>query len=330
MENNQEIIKQPLVSVLLPVFNGEKHIKEAIDSILLQSVKNFELIIINDCSTDSTVKIIETYSDNRIRLIQNKENSGPGISLNNGIDQAEGNYIAIMHADDIATPDRLEKQCRYLEAHINVDIVGAQYRQINEQGELTRVTSSLPTETNIIKYSTLFNNCLCHPTVMFTRSVLQRGLRYASLRLNEDYELWTRCLIKDINIANINDVCLHYRIHHQQASSKFSRQEADSFIALRQQYRNAMPENLQQLVASVENVSIGNLQAVVKQIREFKFPMSIEMMLFNKLSFYIHSVLKNKKSNNFSLRNYFQFLQNAGWKNFQAPILYRLLINRSF
>jgi len=330
LESNSKAIQKPLVSVLLPVFNGEKHIREAIDSILLQTIKNFELIIIDDCSVDSSLKIIQTYNDSRIRLIRNKENSGPGVSLNNGIEQAAGNYIAIMHADDIATPDRFQKQCHFLETNAEIDIVGTQYKQINEVGEAVSVSSGLSTDPDSIEFSTLFNNCLCHPTVMFRASVFRSRFRYAPLRLNEDYELWTRCLTNKMKLANLNDVCLHYRVHQQQASSKFSRQEQDSFIALRHQYRSTRPQNLQALIESVESVSIETLFDVVIQIREFDFPKSIEMIFYNKLSFYIHSIVKQKQGNDFNLRKYFHFLQNAGWRNFRVPIAYRLVVNRSF
>ena len=108
-------MSKPLVSVLMAVYNGEKYLLEAIESILNQTYTNFEFLIINDGSTDSTEEIILSYSDQRIRYIKNEQNLKLIASLNKGLDLAKGKYIARMDADDISLPDRLEKQVNFLE-----------------------------------------------------------------------------------------------------------------------------------------------------------------------------------------------------------------------
>jgi glycosyltransferase involved in cell wall biosynthesis len=330
LERIKENIQKPVISVLLPVFNGQQHITAAIDSILSQSFTDLELIIVDDCSTDNTISIIENYTDKRIRLFRNDQNSGPGISLNNGIEKVEGSFIAIMHADDISTADRLEKQYKFFQTHPDIDIVGTQFKQMNEEGVVKMERSNLPLDPNVLKYSTLFNNCLCHPSVMIRKTVFDSGIRYESLRVNEDYALWITCLTKGIRIANLDFACLHYRIHESQASSKFAKQENESFSALRMQYVNSMPLPVQALMSSIESVTTQNINSIVEQIKAIDVPKHVKTIFLNRLSFYIHSLVKEKVNTQFSLKKYFEFLNRAGWVNIKAAILYRLLLNRSF
>ena len=115
---------KPMVSVVMPVYNGSKYLKEAIDSILNQTFTNFELIIINDGSTDNSEDIIFSYQDRRIYYLKNEHNKGICITLNRGLDNARGKYIARMDCDDISMPQRLAKQVNYLERHRDVGALG--------------------------------------------------------------------------------------------------------------------------------------------------------------------------------------------------------------
>jgi glycosyltransferase involved in cell wall biosynthesis len=133
----------PKVTVLMSVYNGEEHLREAIDSILNQTYKNFEFLIIDDGSTDGSVNIIRSYLDPRIRLIKNKKNIGITRSLNKGLKLARGEYIARMDDDDIAFPERLEKQVRFLNEHVNVGLVGGSDITINGVGDEIRFRKKL-------------------------------------------------------------------------------------------------------------------------------------------------------------------------------------------
>src|SRR5690606_37374672 len=124
----------PRVTVLLAVHNGERYIQEAIDSILAQTFGDFELLIVNDGSTDATRDLVLSYSDDRIRLVDNDHNIGLPKSLNRGLRLAKGRYIARLDADDISEPDRLAAQVSFLQANPDVAMVGSWYRKIDGEG----------------------------------------------------------------------------------------------------------------------------------------------------------------------------------------------------
>ena len=128
----------PNVSIIMTVLNGEKFISKSIESILSQTLKDWELIIVNDYSTDSTLEIIENYNSQKIKLINNKKNMGTAISRNIAISQADGNYITIVDSDDIVSPKKFEMQKEYLDKYKNIGLVGCNYDYINENDEIKK------------------------------------------------------------------------------------------------------------------------------------------------------------------------------------------------
>ena len=157
-----------LVTVLLPVYNSEMFLREAIDSILSQSFKDFEFLIINDGSSDNSLNIINSYHDQRIKLIDNIQNKGLIFSLNKGIDLAKGKYIARMDADDISLPERLETQINYFQKYPNAEVICSPIITITESGGLTK---NWEADNNIrtveeIKKNLPKENCIAHPSVM--------------------------------------------------------------------------------------------------------------------------------------------------------------------
>ena len=124
----------PLVSVVMPVYNGEKYLKEAIDSVLSQSYQNIELVIVNDGSTDSGSQIVKKYTDPRIRFVENESNSGIVYSRNKGLESATGKYVATLDSDDIALPDRIEKQVLFLENNSEYGMCGTFFSTIDSAG----------------------------------------------------------------------------------------------------------------------------------------------------------------------------------------------------
>lgn len=208
-------MNEPLITVLMPVYNGSVFLKKAIDSVLAQSFTNFEFIIINDGSTDDSEKIIQAYTDSRIQHIRNGQNAGLIQTLNRGIDLAKGRYIARMDADDICMPQRLAVQKIFLETNSEISFVAATINIINEEGvasgiwALDRATIS----AQAIKSKLPFKNCIAHPSVM-GRTEAFKKFKYKAQQLHtEDYDLWLRVLNSGGHIGKIAEPLLLYREH---------------------------------------------------------------------------------------------------------------------
>ena len=199
----------------MPVYNGEKYLAEAIQSILDQSFTDFELIIINDGSTDNTEKIINSFKDQRIVYIDNGKNLGLAPSFNKGIDAAQGTFIARMDADDISLPDRFAKQVSFLEGKAHIGIVGSSIIIINEYGrEIMRYIR--PTSHVEIKYGSLFSTPIYHPTTMGRAEIFKSHHYNETFSNSEDYELWSRLLFTtSITFANIAEPLIKYRVFPQ-------------------------------------------------------------------------------------------------------------------
>ena len=148
----------PKISVIMPAYNAEKYIKEAIDSILSQTFQDFELIVLNDCSKDSTEQIILSYTDDRVVYLKNEVNMGVAATLNRGLAVAGGEYIARMDADDISHPERFRKQARYLDAHPEVAVLGSNLECFNDDGVIC--TGWSVSEPRQMKVDMFFNEIL--------------------------------------------------------------------------------------------------------------------------------------------------------------------------
>lgn len=228
----------PRISVIMPVYNTEKYVAEAIESILNQTFTDFELIIINDCSSDRTPEIIAEYAlkDQRIRLINNPQNSGPAKSRNDGILQSHGIYIALMDADDISHPDRFEKQVAYLDHHQEVFVLGSSVQKIDPAGNPLEVWR-LPVQDKIIRWHILYRNSrvYCNPTVMIRRNLFSIVSMYnEAIKSYDDFELWTRLFThKEIKFANLPALLVKYRVHSTSLTANFSTDQASGTRQLR-------------------------------------------------------------------------------------------------
>jgi glycosyltransferase involved in cell wall biosynthesis len=198
----------PKITVLMPVYNAELHLREAINSILGQTFQDFEFLIIDDGSTDNSAAIVRSYSDPRIRFVQNERNLKLTATLNRGLDMAQGEYIARMDADDISLPERLAKQAAFLDANPSVGIVGTWAWAFGE----ARFKIPHPPDPERIRAKLLFDSALVHPAVLMRRSALDaHGLRYKPLGHFEDYELWQRAA-RLFPLANIPEYLFRYRV----------------------------------------------------------------------------------------------------------------------
>jgi glycosyltransferase involved in cell wall biosynthesis len=218
------IVGAPAVTVLLPVYNGEKYLRPAIDSVLAQTYRNFELLIINDGSSDSTEAIIQSYRDDRIVYVRNERNLGLIATLNRGLDLARGIYVARMDADDVSLPRRLDRQVGFMDANPRLAASGSAY-QVLLHGHVVR-RAVLPTDSTDLKCRSLFNCPLAHPTVIMRRDVLRNAaLRYSpGYPHSEDYALWVG-LLDEHELANLPDALVKIRSHRGQVTQKYPREK---------------------------------------------------------------------------------------------------------
>lgn len=208
------------VSVIMPVYNGEKFLEESILSILNQTFKDFEFLLIDDGSVDQSMEIIRKFNDNRIRIIQNKTNQGLALVRNIGLKEAKGEYIAWLDCDDISLPTRLEKQVRFLDNKPQIGLCGTwiQLIGLEDKKEL-----HYPVDPEILRCSMLFYDPVATSSIMVRRS----NLKQFQLDFNpsfppaEDYDFWER-FSSYYKISNIPEVLTLYRIHKNQASTVLS------------------------------------------------------------------------------------------------------------
>jgi glycosyltransferase involved in cell wall biosynthesis len=204
-------MNKPLVSIILPVYNGATYLHEAISSILAQDFSDIELIAINDASKDESDKIIKGFNDSRIRHISNSTNLGLATALNLGIEESKGKFIARMDQDDIADPRRLRLQIATFEKDKSLGICGSNFHAF---GGDEIYNSNYPLSHDKIFTNLLFYNCIAHPTVMFRKSVFtENRLNYIKeFDWAEDFDLWTRAR-HITKMTNIKKPLLRYRIN---------------------------------------------------------------------------------------------------------------------
>ena len=200
----------PLVSVVLSVYNGEKYLAEAIISILEQTYEHLEFIIINDGSTDGSLEIIKSHDDQRI-VLNNRENKGLIVSLNEGIKKAKGKYIVRMDADDISLPKRVETQVKFMEDNPSIGMSGSHVLVFGDN--IKTSIWKVPNTDAAIRSELLFSSPFAHPSVIINREMMfEESLFYDSGFLHaEDFELWTR-VAKVTKMANISEPLLKYRV----------------------------------------------------------------------------------------------------------------------
>lgn len=209
----------PEVSILMPCYNASNYLSEAIGSILNQTYSDFELILINDGSTDNTELIVSSFNDNRIKYINNTNNLGLINSLNIGINASRGLFIARMDADDIAHPKRLEIQVKFLKENPYYSIVGSYANIINSVGKRKCRKLKLPVQNKEIKAELFFQNSFVHPSILMKADVLKKFNYSLDFPIAEDYFLWVK-ILENHNAYNLPFFLLDYRIHKNNTSSK--------------------------------------------------------------------------------------------------------------
>ena len=209
----------------MPVYNCAPFVKQAVESILQQTYSHFELLVIDDCSTDNTAAIVQNIKDERIVFIKKEKNTRYTNSLNMGLNLAKGQYIARMDGDDYSLPQRFERQMAAMEADKAIALCGTWYRIMDSEKVV-----AYPTESDAIKIALLSYSPIGHPTAFLRKSSLQKlGLSYDSaFEPAEDYRLWTQLAARH-TIVNIPEILLNYRVHSTQVSQqKMELQQAHS------------------------------------------------------------------------------------------------------
>ena len=252
----------PRVSVVLPVYNGAAYLEEAIQSILTQSFEDFELIVINDGSTDSTESILNALVDPRVRVIHQK-NQGLALTLNHGIALARGEYIARQEADDISLPERFALQVAYLDQHPDCALLGS-WSTIWEDRQATKRGHQHPSENGELQIRLLFDSFFVHSSVMLRRSALQTSGVYSTdpeRNPPEDFDLWLR-IARHFKVANLPIPLLVYR----EVPSSISRVKAD---LLQSRAIGIACENLQkQLALDASEKNLRDLIACLRHLPE--------------------------------------------------------------
>lgn len=237
-----EKIKKPKVSVIMPVYNAEKYITAAIESILEQTMQNLELIIIDDCGNDSSMRMVAEFMDERIRVISNQCNKGIAYSRNIGIREARGEYIALMDDDDRVPLHRLQMEVDFLDNHKEIDVVGGGVLCIDELGRVISKREQVICNPKRIKAELLFHNIIQNgSTMMRTDFVRCNHLEYKSDYMGmEDYKFWTECATVG-NIANLDEVLLFWR---RTAISETSRVEREQQFLRKVKYAELQEDAL--------------------------------------------------------------------------------------
>jgi hypothetical protein len=221
----------PLVSVVVAVFDGDKYIADALDSVLGQSFGDFECIVINDGSTDNTAGILQDYAQRDDRLVVvHQENRGLVAALNRGCQGVRGQYIARLDADDISVPDRFAKQVDFLARHPAVAVLGGALKLITPTG-VSFYEWQCPLDDRQIKDALQRGNCMRHSAIMMRKDAFEAtgGYRRAFLHA-EDYDLWLR-MAERFKMANLPDVLVRCRVHPHQVSATHLRQQTLSSLA---------------------------------------------------------------------------------------------------
>lgn len=258
----------PKISVLLPAYNAEKYLNQAIESILNQTLEDFELLIIDDASTDHTATIIASYQDPRIRVIRNPTNLGLTKSLNLGLHQSQGNFIARLDADDISLPQRLAQQIYFLEQHPETVLVGSLSKLINGAGETFDYQKS-PTDPEIIKFSLLFGNPITHSSIFFRKKpILEMGGYNERFRYAQDFELYSR-LVTKYQLTVLPELLVKYRSHDQSLTlNQSSRQDAEdaALLTVLNNWQKYLPLSSPQWLAIKKSLFVKNSSPTTKEL----------------------------------------------------------------
>lgn len=241
-----------MISVITPVYNGEKFVGSTIASVLNQSFEDFEYILINDASTDSSLDIIRSFDDPRIKVVENEVNSRLVTSRNRGLEIARGKYIALLDHDDIALPNRLERQLAVMEANEDFVLIGSRARYINAADKLVRNPSVHGSQTPEHAHAKLlFRNHFVNSTVFF-RQMENKVMFSHEFQLSEDYDFIERYANLG-RVHVINDVLVHYRVHDNNYGSKMRLETQEGCVRIKARQLQRLGISVTDAVSAVQS-----------------------------------------------------------------------------
>ncbi len=268
---------KPAISVIMSVYNGEAYLAEAIESVRRQTFENWELIIINDCSTDATAEILADFSakDERIKVHPNEVNLRLPTSLNKAISLACGKYIARMDADDICLPRRLEKQYKFMEAHPEVALSSCRFMTV-KNGVYASGGAGGRCDNAALRAMLLVANPILHPGVIAKAEVMKKYNYDTTLTCTEDLELWTRLAAENLQMQILPECLLIYRLHDKQITSTTLERQHTEVLKIQQKYYGALLREMDQEMQAFyisgiyfkENADINQFLTYAKWLKE--------------------------------------------------------------
>ena len=227
----------PKISLIMSVYNGEDYLAETIESVINQTFKEWEFIIINDCSTDNTFEILAEYAskDKRIKVHTNETNLRLPSSLNKALSFAEGKYIARMDADDICIPDRLQKQYDFMEANPNVDLSSCRFLTL-KNGVYSSGGCGGKGDSESIKALLLVTNPILHPGIIAKADVIKELGYDKNFTCTEDMELWTRFVLNNKRVEILSEYLMIYRLHDKQITETTLDKQKNEVIKIQKTY----------------------------------------------------------------------------------------------
>jgi glycosyltransferase involved in cell wall biosynthesis len=274
-----KLLNNPLISVILPVFNAVDYVSESIESILQQTLGDFELILIDDGSTDDSLRVLENYAsrDPRIILVS-RPNKGLIASLNEGVQIARGSWIARMDADDISHPERFQSQLDHIML-TGADICGSFIELFDDYGWNRK--KQYFQHSNELMIETMFGTPIAHGSVFLKSNILKEFPYRAEFIQAEDYDLWARCIIAGKQIVNVPKFLYKYRAHRNQVSNVYRTIQQDTASKVQDYYvRNIAFNSLH--CTSVESQALVGLLCV-SEIRASNIPRSDLILAMNKV-----------------------------------------------
>lgn len=297
-----------MISVVLPVYNVAPYIKEALDSILNQTIQDFEIIIIDDCSTDNTIEIANSFNDERIRILTKFENKGLIDSLNIGFKAAKGKYIARMDGDDISDLKRFEKQLYVLENNPEIKVCGSWLQAFGKDDKIIKHKE----HHNQVLVNMMVHCSMSLGAVMLDRAWAKGEYFDENKKHVEDYDFWSRVIWKG-KLYNIQEVLYYYRIHENQVSSTYNEIQRKGDIPIKLAFFKKLNYNQNKFEDGVLKKML--LQDTFFSIEEFS--------LFLEW-------LKTLQKQNKRLKIYNQSDFNQMIKNYKSSLIYKIYFHSNF
>ena len=268
----------PKISLIMSVYNGEDYLAETIESVIKQTFKEWEFIIINDCSNDKTSEILDKYSliDSRIKVHTNETNLRLPSSLNKALSIAEGKYIARMDADDICLPDRLQKQYDFMEANPNVDLSSCRFLTL-KNGVYSSGGCGGKGDSESIKALLLVTNPILHPGIIAKAEVIKELCYDKNFTCTEDMELWTRFVLNGKRVEILSEYLMIYRLHDKQITETTLDKQRNEVIKIQKTYLSKLlkPINDAQEEFYINGIYFRNDTNISKFIEFYKWANSV-------------------------------------------------------